>query len=878
MPASSSPDCSGELAVLALDSFPLGISILDGTGRILFTNTTGSRFLGLTVAEHLLRTIDSPEWKIIHADGSPYRFEDLPGYRAFHEKIRIEEPEMGVFRPDGEIVWLSVTAAPLGPDQVVLTYGNITKDQKALRVMIANVSDVVAIIGLDGTTRFKSPNVERLFGWRPEELVGQSAFANIHPQDFARVQGNFGELLSGQRSSVKDQCQYRCKDGSYRWIEFTAANLMEIPEIQGVLLNYHDITPQVDANKALVEAEWKFRALFEEGPIGVAYHRMIYDDLGQPVDYFFIDANEKYIELTGVDPRGMTVTQAFPGIENDPFDWIGTWGHVARTGETLRFEQHLEVNDRWYDCVGYQYAPDHFVAAFLEITDRKRAEKDLQRMTDRLKLATKAGGVGIWEWDLATDKLIWDEQMYGLYGVSESHFSGAYDAWKSGLHPDDVERGEEETQKALRGEKDFDTEVRVIWPDGSVHNIRALGDVQRDDSGKPLRMIGTNWDITASKKAEEHQRQLEAQLQQSQKMESLGTLAGGVAHDMNNVLGAILGLASVQISTLPIGSPLYQALDTIAKAAERGGKMVKSLLRFARMSHAEHQVLDINDLLGEQVELLKHTVLAQIRIQLDLEQQLWPMEGDPSALTHAFMNLCVNAVDAMTEGGTLTLHTRNLDGWIEVEVEDDGVGMPKEVLEKALDPFFTTKGVGKGTGLGLSMVFSTVKAHQGQMTIDSQPGQGTRVTIRLPAYQPQGESPRIGNVAGPATTPPRNSLRVLLVDDDDLVQLSMVATLNFLGHTAVTTVPSGEEALAVLEAGLQPDLVILDMNMPGLGGAATLPRLRQLRPTVPVILATGRADQAALDLVATHHGVTLLAKPFSLIELQKHLEDLGLHR
>ena len=165
--------------------------------------------------------------------------------------------------------------------------------------------------------------------------------------------------------------------------------------------------------------------------------------------------------------------------------------------------------------------------------------------------------------------------------------------------------------------------------------------------------------------------------------------------------------------------------------------MVKSLLNFARQSPTEEHELDMNAILREEVELLERTTLAKIRLEMDLASDLRPILGDASALTHAFMNLCVNAVDAMPENGTLTLRTRNVDNdWIEVLVEDTGTGMPREVLEKAMDPFFTTKGVGKGTGLGLSMVYSTVKAHRGQIEIQSEPGQGTRVRMRFPACEP----------------------------------------------------------------------------------------------------------------------------------------------
>jgi CheY-like chemotaxis protein/anti-sigma regulatory factor (Ser/Thr protein kinase) len=360
-------------------------------------------------------------------------------------------------------------------------------------------------------------------------------------------------------------------------------------------------------------------------------------------------------------------------------------------------------------------------------------------------------------------------------------------------------------------------------------------------------------------------------------MESLGTLAGGVAHDMNNVLGAILGLASAHIGNQPSGSPLHQAFDIICKATERGGKMVKSLLSFARQSPAESTRVDMNAVLKEEVGLLERTTLAKVRLKMDLEAELRPIHGDASALTHAFMNLCVNAVDAMPEKGTLTLHTRNIDNdWIEVVVEDTGIGMPKEVLEKAVEPFFTTKGTGKGTGLGLSLVFSTVKAHRGQMAIESEPGQGTRVMLRFPACQLEAPVQTAPPATVDATLPAHGSLKVLLVDDDDLIQSSVRMILEVLGHSTVTTAPSGEEALTLLEAGLEADLVILDMNMPGLGGIGTLPRLRALRPQVPVLLSTGRVDQKALNLASIHPGVSMLSKPFRLEELQKHLESIGL--
>jgi PAS domain S-box-containing protein len=386
----------------------------------------------------------------------------------------------------------------------------------------------------------------------------------------------------------------------------------------------------------------------------------------------------------------------------------------------------------------------------------------------------------------------------------------------------------------------------------------------------PTRFLGFATDLSERMRSEAQQRDLETQLQHAHKLESLGILAGGVAHDMNNVLGAILSMASAGLVAEPADTPNRRTFEIIAQAATRGGNMVRSLLSFARQSPVQDQFVELNAILRDSVRLLERTTLSKVSLELDLAEDLRAIRGDRSALGHTLMNLSVNAVEAMADQGRLTLRTRNLaNGWVELQVEDTGSGMPSEVLAKAMDPFFTTKEVGKGTGLGLSMAYSTVKAHQGEMAIQSEPGRGTTVTLRFPGCA--GAEAALEPVPVPQAEAAQRALKVLLVDDDELIQRSMQALLQVMGHLP-TAVFSGEDALRELEAGLEPDLVILDMNMPGLGGGGTLPLLRALRPAVPVLLATGRADQTALDLVEAHPLVTLLTKPFSLEELQERLE------
>jgi CheY-like chemotaxis protein len=326
-------------------------------------------------------------------------------------------------------------------------------------------------------------------------------------------------------------------------------------------------------------------------------------------------------------------------------------------------------------------------------------------------------------------------------------------------------------------------------------------------------------------------------------------------------------MASAMRTSCPDDDPRAGSLDTITRACTRGRDVIKSLLYFARKDLEAPGPVSLNIIAKEMVQLLSYTTLKRIRIDTDYQEPLGLIEGDAGALNHALVNLCVNAVDAMPEGGTLTLRTwQRDDQMVAISLRDTGQGMGPEVARKAVEPFFTTKPLGKGTGLGLAMVYGTVQAHNGTLDIQSQPGQGTEVTLAFPllpgpaAAEPAPEAP-------PAAVAP---LTILLVDDDELVRASVGPMLALLGHQ-VETAESGREALDRLLAGLEPDLVILDMNMPGLNGAQTLARLRVIRPGQPVLLATGYSDDAIAPLLRDHRQLYSLRKPFSLQELRTKL-------
>jgi len=636
---------------------------------------------------------------------------------------------------------------------------------------------------------------------------------------------------------------------------------------------YENLESQVQTRtKELADSERHLRNLTEAAPVGI-FHL---DRAGH-----LVLINEQWRRITGIQWLNGPPA-AFHRIihPEDRERAVGLWQKAMASRTEFQAEYRLLRADETIVWVigravfelDEQGEISGTVGTLTEITARKAAEETLRESEARFRRAIEEAPMPVMihaeDGEIITISRTWIEltgyrhaDIPTLSEWTQKAFGANQPRVMEGIstHYGSLHRKEEgEFEVACR-----DGKTR-IWDFTSI-SLGTLPD------GRRIAMSAAS-DVTERKKADEEKGRLQALLQQSQKMDSLGSLAGGVAHDMNNVLGAILGLASANQDLHAVGSPAHQAFGTIVQAATRGGKMLQGLLSFARQSPVEEKELDMNAVLREQVNLLERTTLSKVRLHMDLASPLWLIHGDANALTHAVMNLCVNAVDAMPESGTLALRTRNAgSSWIEVTVEDTGTGMSKEVLEKAIDPFFTTKEVGKGTGLGLSMVYNTVKAHRGQMEIQSHPGQGTLVMMRFPACEAKARP--VPPLTESRSESSSRALKILVVDDDELIQSSALAILEVLGHSA-TGVSRGEEALLHLELGHKPDLVILDMNMPGLGGAGTLPRLRALDPAVPIMIATGRVDQTATDLAAAHSHVSLLPKPYTMKELKKQIEIL----
>lgn len=407
-------------------------------------------------------------------------------------------------------------------------------------------------------------------------------------------------------------------------------------------------------------------------------------------------------------------------------------------------------------------------------------------------------------------------------------------------------------------------ELRMLNRDGAPFWVRLEAAIAQDPGGQRLvRMVLS--DITERKRIEAERREFDERIRRTQGLESLGILAAGIAHNFNNLLTIIMGTASMR-EQAATGPEDLQACATILTACERGRALVQSLTQFANLNSTDLDPINLTALIDETCLLLGDTAGSTVEIDRCLPAEPVWILGDPAAYSTILMNLCLNSLDAMPDGGTLTVRmTVPGPDWVEVSIEDTGRGMAPDILAHATEPFFTTKPLGRGTGLGLSMAHGVVTAHGGTLAIASAEGRGTQVTFRQPRVPaPDRDEP----AAAPA--PPLRLDHVLLVDDDEDVRLLMGRMLRKAGVPKVEAVPGGEAALDYLDAGERPDVIILDQNMPGLDGVQTLAEVRGRYPDLPVLISSGYPGVQDWPCFRQPN-VAVIQKPFSMGEVLEQL-------
>ncbi|HXI33492.1 MAG TPA: PAS domain S-box protein, partial [Gemmatimonadales bacterium] len=491
---------------------------------------------------------------------------------------------------------------------------------------------------------------------------------------------------------------------------------------------------------ALQESEARFRAIFDGAAFGIAVVGM--DGRPQHCN----PALERILGYNQTELRGMTFASF-----THPDDVAVDVGHFDELCRGIRDEYHIDkryirkdgrivwvrlsvsaLHDTSGETTCLIGMAEDLTAEKDGQAERERLLHDLRRSEERLRLALGAAAMGIWEWDVATNRVTWSEQLEQIVGLAPGAFGGTLDAFQELVHPEDLPAFQQAIRAVVDDPKHGDTfeeEFRFLLPDSAHRWVATRARLLRDEGGRPTRLLGMAHDISRL-------RQLEHQFHQAQKMEAVGRLAGGVAHDFNNLLTAIKGYSEFLMEEMPITDKRRADVEEISAAADRAAALTKQLLAFSRSQVLDPKIIDPNAVVTSMEKLVRRLIGSDIEVHVILAKAPGAVRVDPGQLEQVIMNLAVNARDAMADGGTLTIETSVVDlgerlieqrmnlapgRYVVLTVSDTGTGMTAEVQARLFEPFFTTKEKGRGTGLGLSTVYGIVQQSGGAIWVYGQP-------------------------------------------------------------------------------------------------------------------------------------------------------------
>jgi len=622
-------------------------------------------------------------------------------------------------------------------------------------------------------------------------------------------------------------------------------------------------------------SELRYRRLFEAARDGI----LIVD----PETRQIVDVNPYLVELLGRSYEDFIGKELFEiGLLKDEianqeaFRELQANGYIRYDDLPLKTKDGRQIPVEFVSNL-YQEGDQQVIQCNIrDISARKRADAALRQSEERFKLVVHAVSDVVWDWKFAPNSLWLSEGFLATFGYGANEIEPNIAAWESRLHPDDVRRTIDSLYQAIdAGAESWTAEYRFRRKDGSYAFIQDNGYIVRDATGKGVRMVGGMRDLTEQKQAETlHLR--------AQRMESIGTLAGGIAHDLNNVLAPIM--MSIELLKFDSGNDpdRNDILNTIQVSCRRGADLVRQVLSFAKGLDGKRTSLRLRHLIDEFQGIIGHTFPSNIEIVTRMPYDLWPVSGDPTQLHQVLLNLAVNARDAMPQGGTLTMSAANvtLDSQaargnghasgrhVLLQVSDTGLGIPPEIRERIFEPFFTTKEVGEGTGFGLATVHTIVKGHGGFLEVESEVGHGTTFKIYLPA------DPALRIVASvppfQAELPHGHNELVLVVDDEFSIRDITQRTLESFGYR-VLTANNGAEAVELYRTQSQQIAVVLtDMMMPVMDGAAAIPLIKRANPSAKIIVVSGL--DVPNDTKANIQD--FLAKPFSAQTLIRMVREV----
>jgi PAS domain S-box-containing protein len=507
----------------------------------------------------------------------------------------------------------------------------------------------------------------------------------------------------------------------------------------------------------------------------------------------------------------------------------------------------------------------------------------LETLNDKLNQSQEVSHIGSYVWDLGPDRTTWTDELYRITGYPPASFEPSYEKYINRIHPDDRDEFIALKQKVLHKMGGYSAEYRIIRPDGEVRYIHEQDEVKVDAKAEVIGLFGIIQDITERKLAEKEKQDLQRELQRAQKMDALGKLTGGIAHDYNNMLGVITGYAELLKGALDKQPRLAKYAHQIQYAGERSAKLTKKLLAFSQTKTPEANSLNLNMLLLKQEHMLEKTLTARIKLVLNLEKNLWLIWLDDSDLEDAILNMSINAMHAIEGSGQLTIQTSNQkinqmaaqslgirpDDYVLLSITDSGCGIDKETIEKIFDPFYSTKGE-QGSGLGLSQVYGFVQRSGGVIKVDSEPGQGTQFTLYFPRYHESGDAQQSAEDY-PATAFIGDE--TILVVDDEPALLDLSGEILGLSGFNVICAESAKQALDILQHK-SVDLLISDIIMPEMDGYQLAAIVKEKYPAIKIQLASGFSDERNMDKIDESLQQNMLLKPFNSQALLQRVREL----
>ena len=750
----------------------------------------------------------------------------------------------------------------------------ILKSEEKYRSLVESTEDSIYLVDRDGTYLFVNEKHLSRLGSPVDKVIGRT-YGEFHPiDDTKEFEGKIEELFETGQTT---QHEHRSlKDDRY-FLRTLSPVKGPDEDTTSVTVVSKDITERKQAEETLRESEERFNAMFEHMGSGVA----VYEPFHNGEDFVvraFNSAAEGIARISRNEALGNRLLDLFPHMDESGL--LGALRRVWKTGEAEHlptFYYKDEIREGWRENRIYKLPSGEIVALFDDVTDRKKAEEALRESEEKYRTILASIEDGYYELDIAGNFTFCNDSMCRIVGYPNDELMGM-----NNREYMDQETAKNVYQSVNRvyttGKVEKGLQYELTRKDGAKIYVEASVSLMKDEENQPIGFRGILRDITERKLAEEEKSRIEDQLQKARKMESLGLMAGGIAHDLNNILSGIVSYPELLLMDIPVDSPMRKPMETIKESGMRAVDVVSDLLTIARGVATAKEALNLNTIVAEYLGSAEHQKLERTRSFIDFKAELNPdllnLNGSSTHMKNTLMNLVMNASEAIEGAGTVTISTTNryldepLKGYEDVRigeyavlsVSDDGSGISAEDLEKIFEPFYTKKVMGRsGTGLGLAVVWNTVQDHNGYIDVKSSE-KGTVFELYFPVTRDQiaedKEDVPVAEYQG-------HGERILVVDDEERQREIACGMLTKLGYIA-EAVSSGEEAIEYVKEH-PVDLIVLDMVMPkGINGRETYEEIIKIRPGQKAIIASGYAKTKEVETAQELGAGNYIKKPYTM--------------